>query len=46
MKKILCLLSSTLLLASACTSIRIGPKGEGEYVVAESLVPDNENDIR
>ena len=46
MKKILCLLSSTLLLASACTSIRIGPKGEGEYVVAESLVPYNENDIR
>ena len=46
MKKILMLLTTTALLSSACASWHIGPKGEGEYVTAESLVPYNENDLR
>ena len=46
MKKILGIFVSALVLTSACSSFRIGPKGEGEYVIAESLVPYNENDIR
>ena len=46
MKKILMLLTAALVINSACSSIRIGPKGEGEYVTAESLVPYNENDLR
>ncbi len=46
MKKILMLLACAFLLTSACSSIRVGPKGEGEYVTAESLVPYNENDLR
>ena len=41
MKKLLTLLTAALVLTSACSSIRIGPKGEGEYVTAESLVPYN-----
>lgn len=31
---------------AACSSLRIGPKGEGEYVDAESLVPYHETDLR
>lgn len=31
---------------SACNSLHIGPKGEGEYVTAESLVPYDENNLR
>lgn len=46
MKKSFTLLVALFLFASACSSIRIGPKGEGEYVTAESLVPYNENDTR
>lgn len=46
MKKILLLTLTVLLTLSACSSLRIGPKGEGEYVVAESLVPYDENNIR
>lgn len=46
MKKILCLVLPALLLLTACSSFRIGPKGEGEYVTAESLVPYDENNIR
>lgn len=46
MKKSLIYVLAALLFTSACTSIRIGPKGEGEYVTAESLVPYNENDLR
>ena len=46
MKKILTLLITAIILNCACSSIRIGPKGEGEYVTAESLVPYNENDLR
>ena len=46
MRKILTLLIVALILNCACSSIRIGPKGEGEYVTAESLVPYNENDLR
>ena len=46
MKKILISLLCALVLTSACSSFRIGPKGEGEYVTAESLVPYNENDLR
>lgn len=46
MKKGLLGLLALLLLTSACSSIRIGPKGEGEYVTAESLVPYDENNLR
>ena len=46
MKKILILLVAVCALSCACSSIHIGPKGEGEYVTAESLVPYNENDLR
>lgn len=46
MKKIFCCLIACTLLLSACGSLRIGPKGEGEYVEAESLVPYDENNIR
>lgn len=31
---------------AACGSLRIGPKGEGEYVIADSLVPYDENNLR
>jgi hypothetical protein len=46
MKKLLCLLLGLSLLVGACGSLRVGPKGEGEYVIAESLVPYDENDLR
>ena len=46
MKKLATLLLAATLLTSACSSIRIGPKGEGEYVTAESLIPYDENDLR
>ncbi len=46
MKKRLLGLLVLLLLTSACSTIRIGPKGEGEYVTAESLVPYDENNLR
>ena len=46
MKKLLLYLLSILVLTSACSSIRIGPKGEGEYVTAESLVPYDERNLR
>lgn len=46
MKKTLSLILTALVLASACSSIRIGPKGEGEYVTAESLVPYDENNLK
>lgn len=44
-KALICLLAASIFTA-ACGSIRIGPKGEGEYVIAESLVPYDENNIR
>lgn len=31
---------------AACSSFHIGPKGEGEYVDAESLVPYHETDLK
>ena len=46
MRKKLFLLCTTLAFVSACSSFHVGPKGEGEYVIAESLVPYNENDLR
>ena len=46
MKKLLVITFAALLTVSACSSFRIGPKGEGEYVVAESLVPYDENNLR
>ncbi len=46
MKKLFLLFLSSSLLLSACGSLRIGPKGEGEYVTAESLVPYDENNLR
>ena len=46
MKKLLMGLLGVLVLTSACSSVRIGPKGEGEYVVAESLVPYDENNLK
>ncbi len=46
MKKILLLALAASFILSACGSLRIGPKGEGEYVVAESLVPYDENNLK
>ncbi len=46
MKKLILLLLISTLTLGACSSFRIGPKGEGEYVVAESLVPYDENNLR
>ena len=46
MKKLVLLLVASCIVCAACSSLRIGPKGEGEYVVAESLVPYDENNLR
>ena len=46
MKKLFLIGLLALLTVTACRSFRIGPKGEGEYVVAESLVPYDENNLR
>ena len=46
MKKLIPVLLACCVVLGACGSIRIGPKGEGEYVVAESLVPYDENNLR
>ena len=46
MKKLFLVGLIGLLTLSACRSFRIGPKGEGEYVTAESLVPYDENNLR
>ncbi len=46
MKRFLFIILASILVLNACHSLRIGPKGEGEYVVAESLVPYDENNIR
>ena len=45
MKRLLLIALVSLFAFSACRAIHIGPKGEGEYVVAESLVPYDENNI-
>lgn len=45
MKKLVWLCLIGLLSLNACRVLHIGPKGEGEYVVAESLVPYDENNI-
>ncbi len=45
MKKLLFIACIGILALSACRGLHIGPKGEGEYVVAESLVPYDENNI-
>lgn len=44
-KLVLCLLAAAVM-SAACGGLRIGPKGEGEYVYAESLVPYDENNLR
>ena len=46
MKKLFIVSLAALLTLTACSSFRIGPKGEGEYVEAESLVPYDENNLR
>ncbi len=46
MKKLVLISLVSLLTLAACHTFRIGPKGEGEYVVAESLVPYDENNLR
>ena len=46
MKKLVLSLLAASLALSACSSLRIGPKGEGEYVTAESLVPYDENNLK
>lgn len=46
MKKLLLIMLAGAVLLSACGSLRIGPKGEGEYVEAESLVPYDENNMK
>lgn len=45
MKKLLFIALIGVFAFGACRSLHIGPKGEGEYVVAESLVPYDENNI-
>ena len=45
MKKILLIALVSLFCFNACRALHIGPKGEGEYVVAESLVPYDENNL-
>lgn len=44
-KLILCMLAAAVF-SAACGGLRIGPKGEGEYVYAESLVPYDENNLK
>ena len=46
MKKLFLICLVALLTLTACRSLRIGPKGEGEYVTAESLVPYDEKNER
>ena len=46
MKKLLLIALIAVFTLSACRTFRIGPKGEGEYVTAESLVPYDENNLR
>ncbi len=46
MKKLFLIALISLITLSACRTFRIGPKGEGEYVTAESLVPYDENNLR
>ncbi len=46
MKKLFLIALIAMLTLSACRTFRIGPKGEGEYVTAESLVPYDENNLR
>ena len=48
MKKFLIILSALAFVAglAACKHVQIGPKGEGEYVFAESLVPYNEINLK
>lgn len=46
MKKLFLICLISLLAFTACRSFRIGPKGEGEYVTAESLVPYDEKNER
>ncbi len=45
MKKLLLIAVVGALTLSACRAFHIGPKGEGEYVVAEALVPYDENNL-
>ena len=45
MKRLLLIAVIAVFTLSACRALHIGPKGEGEYVVAESLVPYDENNI-
>ena len=45
MKKLLVLIVISLLTLNACRAFHIGPKGDGEYVIAESLVPYDENNL-
>ena len=45
MKKILFLAILVLCALNGCRLLHIGPKGEGEFVVAESLVPYDENNL-
>ncbi len=45
MKKLLLLVLLGLFTLNGCRLFHIGPKGEGEFVVAESLVPYDENNL-
>ena len=46
MKKLFLITLVAVSTLTACHTFRIGPKGEGEYVTAESLVPYDENNLR
>lgn len=45
MKKITLVLCALSVILCSCRGLHIGPKGEGEYVYGESLVPLNESDM-
>ena len=45
MKKLFLLCLLAMLTLTGCRLLHIGPKGEGEFVVAESLVPYDENNL-
>lgn len=45
MKKLIIIIFASLCTFNACRLLHIGPKGEGEYVVGESLVAYDENNL-
>lgn len=46
MKRTLLLILAVMMIFTACRGLQIGPKGEGEYVFGESLVPIDEENMK